>query len=180
MKYFVYPFIFIAMCANSALANTDWTPVFKSMQQNCNYDAEQLYKSLKSVPNKYKSSVISNKVSNQDGYLVRTIDVKSAKAFGYPLKRIEVGYPSEGSGDHITLYFSNKDFLNLKSSFYYQLNGYKLYTGVKQNFTMPDTDGETAYIEVSPTGYRVEGEAGTGVGLEFNPKNNSLTCYVDA
>lgn len=179
MKYFVYPFIFIAMCANSALANTDWTPVFKSMQKNCDYNAVELSNSLRSIPKKYKGSVISNSLNNNNGFLTRTINLKNAKAFGYPLKKVEIGYPKEGSGDHISLYFTDRNFLRLKSVFYYDVNGIKVYADKPQSIFIPgQNEYEEAYLNIESKGYTLEHITGS-VGLVFNTQNNSLTCFID-
>lgn len=158
-------------------ANIDLTPLVKGMQTSCDINAWELSQKLGKLPTKYKQSVVSNRTKKNQGMLIHIVQFKNVTAFGYPLKAIETAYTIEGSGEYITLYFQNSNYLNLKSKFYYAEDSIKIFVGKKQTLNIPN-EIEDITVEVTPNSYLVY--ATTAIGLNFNEKDNSITCWIDA
>lgn len=101
--------------------------------------------------------------------------LKNAQAFGYSLTGIELGLKKVGLGDYLTLYFSNKNFVKLKTKFYYELDDVKIYAGQQKEWFVSYETGEEIFVSTSINGYDI-GVEDVGVGLKFNPKARTLTC----
>ncbi|MDO4699227.1 MAG: hypothetical protein Q4A69_00875 [Moraxella sp.] len=162
----------------SVLAKTDWTPVFASIQKDCDFHAKKLSNLFANLPAQYQSSVRSNRLSENKQYTITKITLNNAQAFGYPLTGIELGQKKVGLGDYLTLYFANKHFLQLKPKFYYALNDVKIYAGQQQEWSVVNETGEEIFISTDINGYDV-GVEDVGVTLEFHPKSNALTCRLN-
>ena len=157
------------------LAKTDWTPVFASMQTNCDFHAEDLSKLFANLPTQYQSSVQSNHLNQNGQHTIVKMTLKNAQAFGYSLTGIELGLKKVGLGDYLTLYFSNKNFVKLKTKFYYELDDVKIYAGQQKEWFVSYETGEEIFVSTSINGYDI-GVEDVGVGLKFNPKARTLTC----
>ena len=157
------------------LAKTDWTPIFASMQKNCNFHSEDLPKLFANLPDQYQSSVQSSRLSQNKQYTIKKMTLKNAQAFGYPLIAVELGLKKVGLGDYLTLYFANKNFVKLKTKFYYELNDAKIYAGQQQELSVVYETGEEIFINTDINSYDI-GVEDVGVSLKFNPKTKTLTC----
>lgn len=175
MKSCAYLLLGCLMYSPLALAKTDWTPIFASMQKNCDFHSEDLSKLFASLPAQYQSSVQLSRQSQNEQYTITKMTLKNAQVFGYHLTGVELGLKKVGLGDYLTLYFANKNFVKLKTKFYYELNDAKIYAGQQQEWSVVYETGEEIFINTDVNGYDI-GVEDVGVSLKFNPKAKTLTC----
>lgn len=144
--------------------SVDWTPVLKTMQNGCDLP------DIENAPDAIQSSVTNNPIySNSmvaDGY--KTLSLKNATAWGYPIKKIQYG--SQGPGfSSATIYFTDNRFMNLRSKFYVQTVSGKL---TAQNKTIiKDSNAFAGQYLANGVGYN-DGRS----GVYFSQKNKTITC----
>ena len=134
---------------------TDWTFYLAPMQQGCKYP----YMSS-NVPQVLKKSVDSvNRKGNPElegDEVTYYFNLKNAVAFGYPITRVEYLQGYEWS--HLKVVFADSSFTRLRPS-----------------FKLPEINSEFMSVEKNNSeGYEVE--TGGYVFLDFDTKDNSITC----
>lgn len=144
----------------------DWTPVLKTMQNGCDLpDIDNAPPEiLASVQSDSGTRGGSNKVA--DGY--KTLLLKNASAFGYPISKIYFG--SQGAGfSSATVYFTDQRFLTLRPKFYVQTIAGNL--SAKDKMIITDRNAFAGQYLANGYGYS-DGRS----GVTFSPKTYSITC----
>lgn len=145
-------------------APTDWTPVLKTMQFGC--DLPDIDNAPPTILASITSLTAANKNTVPDGY--KTLVLKNAVAWGYPIKRIQYG--SIGAGfSSATVYFADNRFMGLRSRFYLPTSVGKVKASDK--IVVSDANAFAGQVLANGFGYN-DGR----VGVNFSQKTNSITC----
>lgn len=150
--------ISVGILATTASANasaaTDWTPYLKPMLSGCNY-----LNITDNLPSKYKASITNKKTTgnpnNEGEEVITTYTLKNATAFGQPLQKVEYLQGYEWS--HTKLYFKDAKFMALRPQ-----------------FKLPELDEYSEVTKNNANGYEIE--MGSYLYLDFDKKDNSITC----
>lgn len=144
----------------------DWTPVLKTMQNGCDLP------DIDNAPMQILASIQTNSGERggagnvTDGY--KTLQLKNASAFGYPIRKIYFG--SQGAGfSSATVYFTDDRFLALRPKFYVQTVAGKL--TAKDKMVITDRNAFAGQYLANGYGYS-DGRS----GVVFSPKTHSITC----
>lgn len=115
----------------SAWAVVDWTPYFKGMKNECDFETlEPFITGKNKIPKKLQPSItkyIGGAYNNEK----TDIRLKNATAFGQPITRIVIEHPETAYGS-LTIYFANASFTKLKSQFTVNVNGTRHAVGKAQ------------------------------------------------
>lgn len=137
-----------ALCVASPAFSADWTPYVKSMQNGC--DADRIWYILtknERMPNALRKDVISHTTpSGTDGYGTFTLNLKNAKAFGYPLKKI-VHQGLDYGGGVTTLFFDKADFGKLVPTFSKTIGNTKVVARSNKAFEIKYKVNEDEFID---------------------------------
>lgn len=142
-------------------ATADWTAFLQNMQNGCDLP------DFANTPAPLLAS-ITNLDDNtaKNGY--KTLNLKNATAWGYPIKKIQYGAMGAGFSS-ATIYFTNSNFLKLRPKFYLNTVSGKLKASDKT--VIQDPNAFAGQALANGMGYN-DGR----VGVNFSKKTNSITC----
>lgn len=190
MNKFFWVAVLVTVSASSAYAEVDWTPKLTLLQDSC----ATSFHIMEDLPKKYQNSIMKKSVMKKKheyggNNITTTYQLKDASAFRLPITKIqELENDENFSFKSFSIFFKDSSFLKLRSGFYYSAQGsgwqpYRLTADMLGQGVYENADDNIMIdYENTATGYSVSDESGDGMScgttLEFNKKDNSLTCSV--
>lgn len=149
----------------------DWTPLFKSLETNCQFTLRESNKVK--VPKSFVKDIVSKKENDQGDSYDLTMKLKNATAFGSPLTKMVV--KSDTGGGEVKLFFTNTDFMKSLSNFTFKDDNGSLRAGVNKKFTVDVQDEYPIKFESNASGYSMDGDS-YGTILNFDRKSKTISC----